>query len=125
MEYYEIYFLVVYAIIFAFIAIFTWFLSKKEIELKIKKGEITIDKAENLILKFKRKIKITSILFIGFLFIRLFVSISNLIIGERSYLSEYLDVLMYPVVLVFAFYIIRFRCLAYCSERFLVEKSKE
>lgn len=125
MENYEIYFLVVYAIIFAFIAIFTWFLSKKEIELKIKKGEITIDKAENLILKFKRKIKITSILFIGFLFIRLFVSISNLIIGERSYLSEYLDVLMYPVVLVFAFYIIRFRCLAYCSERFLVEKSKE
>ena len=73
MENYEIYFLVVYAIIFAFIAIFTWFLSKKEIELKIKKGEITIDKAENLILKFKRKIKITSILFIGFLFIRLFV----------------------------------------------------
>ena len=125
MENYEIYFLVVYAIIFAFIAIFTWFLSKKEIELKIKKGEITIDKAENLILKFKRKIKITSILFIGFLFIRLFVSISNLIIGEKSYLSEYLDVLMYPVVLVFAFYIIRFRCLAYCSERFLVEKSKE
>lgn len=125
MENYEIYFLVVYAIIFAFIAIFIWFLSKKEIELKIKKGEITIDKAENLILKFKRKIKITSILFIGFLFIRLFVSISNLIIGERSYLSEYLDVLMYPVVLVFAFYIIRFRCLAYCSERFLVEKSKE
>lgn len=125
MENYEIYFLVVYAIIFAFIAIFTWFLSKKEIELKIKKGEITIDKAENLILKFKRKIKITSILFIGFLFIRLFVSISNLIIGERSYLSEYLDVLMYPVVLVFVFYIIRFRCLAYCSERFLVEKSKE
>jgi hypothetical protein len=124
-ENYEIYFLVVYAIIFAFIAIFTWFLSKKEIELKIKKGEITIDKAENLILKFKRKIKITSILFIGFLFIRLFVSISNLIIGERSYLSEYLDVLMYPVVLVFAFYIIRFRCLAYCSERFLVEKSKD
>lgn len=125
MENYEIYFLVVYAIIFAFIAIFTWFLSKKEIELKIKKGEITIDKAENLILKFKRKIKITSILFIGFLFIRLFVSISNLIIGERSYLSEYLDVLMYPVVLVFVFYIIRFRCLAYCIERFLVEKSKE
>lgn len=125
MENYEIYFLVVYAIVFVFIAIFTWFLSKKEIELKIKKGEITIDKAENLILKFKRKIKITSILFIGFLFIRLFVSISNLIIGERSYLSEYLDVLMYPVVLVFAFYIIRFRCLAYCSERFLVEKSKD
>ena len=125
MENYEIYFLVVYAIIFAFIAIFTWFLSKKEIELKIKKGEITTDKAENLILKFKRKIKITSILFIGFLFIRLFVSISNLIIGERSYLSEYLDVLMYPVVLVFAFYITRFRCLAYCSESFLVEKSQE
>ena len=125
MENYEIYFLMVYAIIFVFIAIFTWFLSKKEIELKIKKGEITIDKAENLILKFKRKIKITSILFIGFLFIRLFVSISNLIIGERSYLSEYVDRLVYPVVLVFAFYVIRFRCLAYCSERFLVEKSKE
>lgn len=121
MENYEIYFLVLYVISFVFIVIFAWFFSKREIELKIKKGEITIDKA----VKFKRKIKITSILFIGFLFIRLFVSISNLIIGERSYLSEYLDVLMYPVVLVFAFYIIRFRCLAYCSERFLVEKSNE
>ena len=125
MENYEIYFLVVYAIIFAFISIFTWFLSKKEIELKIKKGEITIENAKNLILKFKRKIKIASILFIGFLIVRLFVSISNLIIGEKSYLSEYVDVLVYPVVLVFAFYVIRFRCLAYCSERFLVEKSKE
>ena len=45
MENYEIYFLVVYAIIFAFIAIFTWFLSINVIELKIKKGEITTDKA--------------------------------------------------------------------------------
>ena len=125
MENYEIYFLVVYVIIFAFISIFTWFLSKKEIELKIKKGEIAIDNVENLILKFKRKIKITSILFIGFLIVRLFVSISNLIIGEKSYLSEYVDRLVYPVVLVFAFYVIRFRCFAYCSERFLVEKSKE
>ncbi len=125
MENYEIYFLVVYVIIFAFISIFTWFLSKKEIELKIKKGEITIDNVENLILKFKRKIKIASILFIGFLIVRLFVSISNLIIGEKSCLSEYVDGLVYPVVLVFAFYVIRFRCLAYCSERFLVEKSKE
>lgn len=125
MENYEIYFLVVYAIIFAFISIFTWFLSKKEIELKIKKREITIENAKNLILKFKRKIKIASILFIGFLIVRLFVSISNLIIGEKSYLSEYVDGLVYPVVLVFAFYVIRFRGLAYCSERFLVEKSKE
>ena len=88
---YEIYFLVLYVICFVFIVISTWFFSKSECELKIKKGEIAIDNVENLILKFKRKIKIASILFVGFLFIRLFVSISNLIIGERSYLSEYFD----------------------------------
>lgn len=124
MENYEISFLVLYIISIVFIVIFTWFSSKREIELKIKKAKIAIDNVENLILKFKRKIKIASILFIGFLFVRLFVSISNLIIAERSYLSEYLDVLIYPIILVFLFYVIRFRCLAYYSERFLVEKNK-
>lgn len=121
---YEIYFLVLYVICFVFIVISTWFFSKSECELKIKKGEIAIDNVENLILKFKRKIKIASILFVGFLFIRLFVSISNLIIGERSYLSEYFDVLIYPIALVFLFYVIRFRCFAYYSERLLVKKNK-
>lgn len=112
-------FFVFYAIIFIFVVLVSYFIAKKDIELKLGK-ECNV---KNLVLRYKKKTKIVVFLIFIFLSVSLFSSIGNLVVGKLTYFAEYIDMLRYPIVLCFIYYIVRFRTFLHFCERFL-EKLK-
>ncbi len=100
-------------------SISSWIYAKKQMELKLKKEKLANNEIGEIIKKYRKKMKIAVVLFILFLFAR--VILIHLYSDTLNFVSEYVDALWYPLMILFSWCVIRYRTCLYLCEKWLKE----